>query len=77
MPFSKWSQYQIGFGIGIGNLIDDFSTGGALIQLAFSPRGFCYKPTKGACFDRNQPLYSVLVDEKEPPSSNQQTSTEK
>ncbi|KRX99614.1 hypothetical protein T4E_10138 [Trichinella pseudospiralis] len=74
MPFSKWSQYQIGFGIGIGNLIDDVSLGD---HLAFSPRGFCYKPTKGACFDRNQPLYSVLVDEKEPPSSNQQTSTEK
>ncbi|XP_003381214.1 conserved hypothetical protein [Trichinella spiralis] len=84
----------IGFSIGIGNLIDDvslgdhvsivlcwlqqFCTGGALIRLAFSPRGFCSKPTKGPCFDRNQPLYSDLVDEKEPPSSNQQqTSMEK
>ncbi|KRY52899.1 hypothetical protein T03_13208 [Trichinella britovi] len=86
---------KIGFSIGIGNLIDDvslgdhvsivlcwlqqFCTGGALIRLAFSPRGFCCKPTKGPCFDRNQPLHSVdLVDEKKPPSSNQQqTSMEK
>ncbi|KRX81140.1 hypothetical protein T06_567 [Trichinella sp. T6] len=68
---AEFDQYQIGFSIGIGNLIDDvslgdhvsivlcwlqqFCTGGALIRLAFSPRGFCCKPTKGPCFDRNQP----------------------
>ncbi|KRZ93129.1 hypothetical protein T08_3906 [Trichinella sp. T8] len=92
---AELDQYQIGFSIGIGNLIDDvslgdhvsivlcwlqqFCTGGALIRLAFSPRGFCCKPTKGPCFNRSQPLHSVdLVDEKEPPSSNQQqTSMEK